>query len=68
MREGCPAEAHWAKADWRSSLKFVYLIESEVEGRHVYTGVTDDIEARLKLHNSGSVAHTSKYRPWRLRT
>ncbi|MBC7767795.1 MAG: GIY-YIG nuclease family protein [Phycisphaerales bacterium] len=49
-------------------MKFVYLLESEGEGRHLYTGVTDDIPARLKMHNSGAVARTSKYRPWRLRT
>jgi putative endonuclease len=29
---------------------------------------TDDLRARLAKHNAGEVPHTSKYRPWRLRT
>jgi putative endonuclease len=33
-----------------------------------YTGLTDDLEKRLKKHNAGEVSHTSKYRPWRLKT
>ncbi|HRO03855.1 MAG TPA: GIY-YIG nuclease family protein [Terricaulis sp.] len=49
-------------------MKFVYVLESEAEGRHLYTGLTDDIEARLKKHNAGAVPHTGKFRPWRLRT
>jgi predicted GIY-YIG superfamily endonuclease len=35
--------------------------------RH-YTGCTTDLEARLRKHNSGSVAHTAKFRPWRVET
>jgi len=26
------------------------------------------LESRLKKHNSGSVPHTSKYRPWQIET
>lgn len=48
-------------------MKFVYILQSE-DGAHFYVGVTDDVVARLGVHNSGSVSHTSKYRPWRLRT
>ncbi|MGA7840315.1 MAG: GIY-YIG nuclease family protein, partial [Candidatus Acidiferrales bacterium] len=33
-----------------------------------YTGVTDDLKARLSKHNSGDVTHTAKYRPWRLKS
>jgi predicted GIY-YIG superfamily endonuclease len=33
-----------------------------------YTGLTDNLEARLKSHNQGSNPHTSKYRPWRIET
>jgi putative endonuclease len=35
---------------------------------HFYVGVTDDLPARLTRHNAGEVPHTSKYRPWRVRT
>jgi putative endonuclease len=48
-------------------MKFVYILESET-GSHFYVGLTDDVDARLRVHNGGSVTHTSKYRPWRLRT
>lgn len=39
-----------------------------MDGAHFYVGITDDPGARLKLHNAGSVTHTAKYAPWRLRT
>jgi putative endonuclease len=35
--------------------------------RH-YTGLTQDLEVRLIAHNAGEVAHTSKFRPWRIET
>jgi putative endonuclease len=48
-------------------MKFVYILES-LDGGHFYAGVTDDVPARLVKHNAGEVPHTSKYRPWRLKT
>ena len=48
-------------------MKYVYILES-LDGEHLYTGITDDVPARLVRHNAGEVFHTSKYRPWRLRT
>jgi predicted GIY-YIG superfamily endonuclease len=48
-------------------MKYVYILESET-GEHFYVGITEDLQARLGVHNSGAVAHTSKFRPWRLRT
>ena len=33
-----------------------------------YTGLTDDLEARLNKHNEGGCSHTAKYRPWRIET
>jgi len=48
-------------------MKYVYVLQSE-DGEHFYVGVTDDLDARLRVHNSGSVAHTSKFRPWEVRT
>lgn len=35
--------------------------------RH-YTGVTDELRARLKKHNAKEVSHTSKHAPWKLKT
>jgi predicted GIY-YIG superfamily endonuclease len=48
-------------------MKYVYILQN-VEGGHFYVGITDDLRARLALHNSGSVPHTSKYKPWRIKT
>ena len=48
-------------------MKYVYVLESEVEaGRH-YTGLTTDLKRRLKEHNDGHSPHTNKYRPWKLK-
>jgi putative endonuclease len=33
-----------------------------------YVGVTSDLPARLKRHNSGGSPHKSKFAPWRLET
>lgn len=49
-------------------MKYVYILQSVNETEYFYTGITDDLEARLSAHNSGGVAHTSKYRPWRIKT
>jgi len=35
---------------------------------HRYTGVTEDLQARLAKHNAGKVPHTSKFKPWRIQT
>jgi putative endonuclease len=48
-------------------MKYVYILQSLV-GEHYYTGVTDDLDARLSKHNSGEVTHTSKFKPWRIKT
>ncbi len=44
----------------------VYAIESVVAIKRIYIGHTNDINARLKYHNSGYVKSTAKDRPWRL--
>ena len=41
----------------------VYAIESSSR-RRVYIGQTNDIEKRLRFHNSGYVKSTSKDTPW----
>lgn len=47
---------------------YVYILQSESEPQHYYTGFTEDLNARLKAHNSGQVPHTAKYKPWRIKT
>jgi len=39
-----------------------------MHGEHFYTGMTEDLRARLSMHNSGAVSYTAKYRPWRIQT
>ena len=48
-------------------MKYVYILESD-DSEHFYVGITNDVPARLAKHNAGEVSHTSKYRPWRLKT
>ena len=50
------------------TMKYVYILESLAIAEHFYTGITDDLDARLAKHNSGAVSHTSKFRPWRIKT
>ncbi|MBW1799172.1 MAG: GIY-YIG nuclease family protein [Deltaproteobacteria bacterium] len=47
---------------------YVYILSSAVDATRHYTGLTDNLEARLKAHNSGQVPHSSKYRPWKIET
>ena len=49
-------------------MKYVYILQSLQDPVHHYTGLTDDVDARLTRHNSGEVKHTSKYRPWRVKS
>lgn len=49
-------------------MKYVYILQSVMDREHFYTGITDDLDARLSKHNSGEVTHTSKYRPWHVKT
>ena len=47
---------------------YVYVLKSEEDVTHRYTGLTTDLESRLLSHNQGNNPHTSKYRPWIIET
>lgn len=49
-------------------FSYVYILVSEVDTNRYYVGLTDNLDARLSKHNKGDVAHTSKYRPWSIKT
>lgn len=49
-------------------MKYVYILQSLRDSEKFYAGITDDLRARLSKHNSGSVTHTAKFRPWRIKT
>ena len=44
---------------------FVYAIKSELDGR-IYVGFSEDVEKRLKEHNSGKTKSTKGFRPWNI--
>jgi predicted GIY-YIG superfamily endonuclease len=48
-------------------MKYVYILENH-DSEHFYVGITDDLRVRLTKHNAGEVTHTSKYKPWRIKT
>ena len=50
------------------SFHYVYILVSETNPDHHYTGSTEDLDERVRAHNAGQVPHTSKYRPWRIET
>ncbi len=43
----------------------VYIIESEKDGIW-YTGFTQDLQRRIKEHNTGKSKFTSGHMPWKL--
>ncbi len=51
-----------------TSFFYVYILQSIEDPSRFYTGFTENLENRLKQHNHGQCAHTSKYKSWRIRT
>jgi putative endonuclease len=47
---------------------YVYILRSEVAPEAFYVGFTENLRTRLKIHNSGQVPHTAKFRPWSIKT
>jgi predicted GIY-YIG superfamily endonuclease len=58
----------WGGAVDLNKFHYVYILVCENDETRQYTGITEDLESRLKAHNDGQVPHTSKYRPWRVET
>jgi predicted GIY-YIG superfamily endonuclease len=51
-----------------SQFFYVCIVVSEIDERIHYTGITTDVEQRLREHNRGSCAYTSANLPWRIET
>jgi predicted GIY-YIG superfamily endonuclease len=47
---------------------YVYIMVSEVKSSEHYTGLTQNLSARLQEHNKGGCSFTAKSRPWRIET
>ncbi|OGG36783.1 hypothetical protein A2110_01085 [Candidatus Jorgensenbacteria bacterium GWA1_54_12] len=43
----------------------LYVLKDERQTRH-YIGITDDVDKRLRKHNTGGVKSTKPYKPWRI--
>ena len=51
-----------------ADFHYVYILVSAGDPRRHYTGLTEDLSARLGAHNAGQVPHTSAHPPWRVET
>jgi len=51
-----------------NGFHYVYRLRSLRVPLEVYTGLTEDLAARLAKHNKGDCPHTAKFRPWTLET
>ena len=49
-----------------ATFHYVYSMVSISCPTSHYTGLTKNLEERLKRHNAGQVPHTAKFRPWRI--
>ncbi len=47
-------------------MKYVYMLQSEVQPDRYYTGCTTDLKRRYEEHNKGESTHTRKFVPWKL--
>jgi putative endonuclease len=47
-------------------MNYVYILQSLSHPDQFYTGLCQDIHARLAAHNAGQSPHTSKFKPWKL--
>ncbi len=46
----------------------VYILTSKNYPERCYIGVTQNLELRLKEHNSGNSLYSKRYAPWQLET
>ena len=46
-------------------MVYVYVIKGEVANRR-YVGITQDVEQRVREHNSGRSSSTKPYIPWQI--
>lgn len=47
---------------------YTYILQTQKSPDRFYIGFTENLESRLKSHNRGENPHTSKYKPWRIKT
>lgn len=47
-------------------MHYVYFLKSIQNPSKTYTGYTDDLEARIDMHNSVRSFYTSRDKPWKM--
>jgi len=52
----------------KPAFYYVCILQLKIATDRFYTGFTQDLENRIKDHNSGKYPHTSKFNPWRIKT
>lgn len=50
------------------NFTYVYILRSRKHPDRYYTGITDNLEARLRQHNDGCCDYTRAHRPWGIKT
>ena len=48
-----------------TNMFYLYILKS-IETGKFYTGVSQDLEKRLKNHNNGGTKSTKPFRPWKI--
>ncbi|HEY4247830.1 MAG TPA: GIY-YIG nuclease family protein [Lacunisphaera sp.] len=51
-----------------NGFSYVYILESLSVAGGYYVGLTGNVASRLAKHNEGGISHTSRLRPWRVKT
>jgi len=51
-----------------SRFTYVYILQSQTDTERFYVGRTHDLRQRILRHNSGNVPHTTKWKPWWIKT
>lgn len=70
MPAGCHGEDEHSetKPGYTVRMYFVYILQSVLNAKRKYVGITDSLERRLIEHNEGKSIYTNKYKPWILIT
>ena len=63
-RARLPPKLDYSKCMEKPAFYYVYILQSTVGFDRFYTGFAENLESRLKDHNSGKNPHTTKYKPW----
>ncbi len=68
LRLGAPIHPNVIKRLAGMKFYYTYILQTQKSPDRFYIGFTENLESRLKSHNRGENPHTSKYRPWRIKT